>query len=170
MVLASSPAMLDPDALPIPPVLRHGGSPAGTYHLVLTLTDADGQRRTVASLYEITDQLCAPLWTQPLPHSYGPRLALVNDAGLVVLLDEWINVASPYAIVVLDPRGEVMAQHGFDDIVAATGATRAEVVDRAAQGFWLGGDPEFSRAGDRLFIPAAGGRLTLDLTTGDLTF
>jgi hypothetical protein len=170
-VLLSQPLpMLGQDALPIPPALRHVASAAGAYHLVLTLTEADGQRRTVASLYEATGELCQPVWVQPLPHSYGPRLALVNDAGIVVLLDDWINVASPRAIVVMGRNGAIKAQYSFDDLVEVTGQSRAEVVDQAIQGFWLGGDPEINRAGSHAVIPAAGGQISLDLATGALDF
>lgn len=166
----NSLSMLGQDALPLPPVLRHTASASGAYHLVLTLTEADGQRSTIASLYAATDNLCQQIWSQPLPHSYGPRLAIVNDRGIVVLLDEWINVASPHAIVVLDSEGAVMAQHSFDDIVAVTRQSRAEVVEQAAQGFWLAGNPEINRAGSRLVVPAAGGLISLDLATGELDF
>ncbi len=169
-VLSQPLPMLGQDTLPIPPALRHGASPSGDYHLVLTLAEADGRRYTTASLYEATDAVCQLVWSQSLPHSYGPRLALVSDRGTVVLLDDWINVASPRAIVMLDRAGEVMAQHSFDDIVAAIGQSRAAVVDQATQGFWLGGSPEINRAGSHLSIPAAGGQISLDLTTGDLNF
>lgn len=170
-LLSQSPPMLGRDAIPYPPLLRHEVSPAGTYHLVLTLEqDSSGSRRTTASLFETMGDRCQQVWSHRLLHSYGPRLGLVNDRGTVVLLDEWINVASPYAIVVMGPDGEVKAQHSFDDIVAVTGQSRAEVVEQAAQGFWLAGNPTLNRNGTQVSIPAAGGQLTLDLATGDLSF
>jgi hypothetical protein len=169
-VLSQPLSMIGQDAFPIPPALRHGASPSGDYHLVLTLAEADGRRYTTASLYKATEAVCQLVWSQPLPHSYGPRLALVSDRGIVVLLDDWINVASPRAIVVLDRAGAVMVQHSFDDIVAAIGQSRAAVVDQAAQGFWLAGNPEINRAGSHLSIPTAGGQLTLDLANGEIEF
>lgn len=170
-VLSQSPPMLGQDAIPYPPILRHSVSAAGSYHLTLTLErDASGARRTTARLFEAAGDRCQQVWSQSLPHSYGPRTALVNDAGTVVLLDEWINVASPYAIVVVGLDGAVKAQHSFDDIVEITDQSRADVVDQAAQGFWLAGDPELHEGGTQVTIPAAGGYLTLDLTTGELGF
>ena len=170
-LLSQSQPMLGRDAVPYPPLLRHEVSPAGTYHLVLTLEqDAEGNRRTTASLFETMGDRCQQVWSRPLPHSYGPRLGLVNDRGTVVLLDEWINVASPYAIVVMGPDGEVKAQHSFDDIVAVADQSRAAVVEQAAQGFWIAGRPALNRSGSQVSIPTAGGQLTLDLTTGDLSF
>ncbi|MBW4481770.1 MAG: hypothetical protein KME14_04430 [Tildeniella torsiva UHER 1998/13D] len=171
VLLSQSPPVLGQDSIPHPPLLRHEPSPAGNYHLILTLgRDAAGTQRTTASLFETLGDRCQQVWSQPLPHSYGPRLALVNDAGTVVLLDDWINVASPRAIVVMGLNGEVEAQYSFDDIVEVTGQSRAEVVDQADQGFWLGGEPELDRAGDRMTIPAAGGQLSLDLATGEMGF
>ncbi|MBE9156500.1 hypothetical protein IQ265_06605 [Nodosilinea sp. LEGE 06152] len=170
-LLSQSQPMLGRDAIPYPPLLRHESSPAGTYHLVLTLEqDATGARRTTASLFETMGDRCQQVWARRLPHSYGPRLGLVTDRGIVVLLDEWINVASSYALVVMGPDGEVKAQHSFDDIVAVTDQSRAEVVEQAAQGFWLAGNPVINRGGSQVSIPTAGGRLTLDLTTGNLGF
>lgn len=163
--------VLGQDSIPYPPLLRHETSPAGNYHLVLTLgPDAAGTQRTTASLFETLGDRCQQVWSHSLPHSYGPRLALVNDAGTVVLLDEWINVASPRAIVLMGVDGTVKRQHSFDEIVAITGQSRSEVVNQAAQGFWLAGPPEMNRAGTRLSIPTAGGRLTLNLATGEMGF
>lgn len=170
-LLSQSSPMLGQDAIPYPPVLRHLISEAGNYHLILTLEqDSSGARRTTASLFEATGDRCQQVWSHPLPHSYGPRLALVNNAGTVVLLDEWINVASPYAIVVMGLDGEVKAQYSFDDIVEITDQSRGEVVDQAAQGFWLSGSPEMNPTGAQVSIPTAGGQLTLDLARGELRF
>ncbi|WP_017300838.1 hypothetical protein [Nodosilinea nodulosa] len=169
--LSQSLPMLGQDTIAYPPELRHLVSAAGNYHLILTLgQDASGARRTTASLFEATGDRCQQVWSHTLPHSYGPRLALVNDAGTVVLLDEWINVASPYAIMVMGPEGEVAAQHSFDDIVEITGQSRAEVVEQAAQGFWLAGNPEIDHDGFQIIVPTAGGRLTIDLLTRELKF
>ncbi|WP_323355083.1 hypothetical protein [Leptolyngbya sp. CCNP1308] len=171
VLLSQSLPVLGQDAIPYPPILRYETSPAGNYHLILTLEpDAAGRRHTTASLFETLGDRCQQVWSQPLPHSYGPRLALVNNAGTVVLLDDWINVASPRAIVLMGIDGEVKAQQGFDEIVEVTGQSRAEVVDQATQGFWLAGTPELNRNGTQLSIPTAGGWLTLDLATGEMGF
>lgn len=171
VLLSQSLPVLGQDSIPYPPMLRHETSPAGGYHLVLTLgQDEAGAQRTTASLFETLGDRCQQVWSHSLPHSYGPRLARVNDAGTVVLLDEWINVASPRAIVVMGLNGEVATQHSFDDIVEVTGQSRAEVVDQAAQGFWLSGNPEMDLTGDRMTIPTAGGQLSLDLATGEMGF
>lgn len=171
VLLSQSLPMLGQDTIPYPPILRHETSLAGSYHLILTLGQAEaGTQRTTASLFETLGDRCQQVWSHTLPHSYGPRLALVNDSGTVVLLDEWINVASPRAIVLMGVDGVVKSQHGFDDIVEVTGQSRAEVVNQAAQGVWLGGTPKLNRTGTQLSIPTAGGQLTLDLATGEMRF
>ncbi|MBE9141101.1 hypothetical protein IQ254_28535 [Nodosilinea sp. LEGE 07088] len=170
LLLTQSQPMLGQDTIPYPPVMRHGASPEGRYHLTLTLVEGADPPHTVASLFETLGDRCQQVWSRPLPHSYGPRLGLVNDSGTVVLLDEWINVASTRAVVVLGRDGDAIAEHSFDDIVAVTGETRAEVVEQAKQGFWLGGSPEMQNDGSYLAIPTAGGELTLNLATGAMGF
>jgi hypothetical protein len=170
VLLTQPQPMLGQDTIPYPPVMRHGSSPAGHYHLTLTLVEGTEIRYTMASLFETLGDRCQLVWSRPLPHAYGPRLGLVNDSGTVVLLDEWINVASTRAVVVLGRDGEAIAEHSFDEIVEVTGESRAEVVEQAMQGFWLGGSPAMQADGSHLAIPAAGGELTLDLATGAISF
>lgn len=161
--------MLATDAIPRPPRLRHSSSPGGNYHLVMTLPAAGDGKRATATLYASTPDRCQPLWTQTLPQEYGPRLALVTDTGHTLLLDEWINVASPFAIVVLNLVGQTIAQHSFDDIVAATGSTRADIVAQAKQGFWIAGAPTL-HGPDQATVPTAGGTLTINLNNGRIRF
>jgi hypothetical protein len=93
----------------------------------------------------------------------------VSDAGQTLMLDEWINVASPLAIMVLDRSGDLVAQYSFDDIVTVTGRTRADIVDQAEQGFWIAGEPFLGR-NQQAAVPAAGGTLWINLETGQIRF
>jgi hypothetical protein len=166
----STPSMLSNDAIPRPPLLRDIPSPTETFHLVLTTSDADNRQVVTAHLFAVTADQCQRLWAQALPHEYGPRFALVTDRGSTLLLDEWINVASDYAIRLLDRQGETIAQYSFDDIVAVTERHRADVVALASQGFWLSGEPSLAPSGDLAIVPAAHGTLMVDLTNGELRF
>jgi hypothetical protein len=78
-------------------------------------------------------------------------------------------VASPLAIVILDGSGDVLAQYSFDDLVTVIGSPRADIVSQAKQGFWIGGDPVLLEQ-DHVMVPTTGGRLTIALDTGDLSF
>jgi hypothetical protein len=161
--------MVAQDTIPKPPQLRHSQSPDGHFHLVLTAVPESGARSVTAALYENQAERCQQVWRQIIPQEYGPRYALVTDNGQTLFLDEWINVASSYAIVVVDRAGSTVAQYGFDDIVMITGTTRADIVAQAQQGFWLGGEPTLL-GHDQVAVPTAGGRLTIDLDTGELAF
>ena len=77
-----------------------------------------GSKARLSSTAGGTAQL---LWKQPLPHNYRPRFALVSDEGTVVLFDQWINVAGPHAVMVLDRTGKTLASHSFDEVAAALG-------------------------------------------------
>ena len=161
--------MIAQDAIPHPPQLRHIVSPNGSYHLTLIAHLEDSFPRTRATLSQNLPDRCQQVWAQILPQNYGPRLALVTDRGDTLLLDEWINVASPYAIVMLDASGEIVGQYSFDDIVAISGRTRASVVERAQQGFWIAGEPTL-KPPNLVEVPTAGATLAINLTTGEISF
>jgi len=161
--------MVARDAIPRPSQLRYIQSPGGHFHLVLTAVPEAGARSVTAALYENKAEHCQLVWNQPIPQEYGPRYALVTEKGQTLFLDEWINVASPYAIVVIDKAGSTVAQYGFDDVVGVTGSPRADIVAQAQQGFWLGGEPVLL-SHHQVAVPTAGGRLTIDLKTGELEF
>lgn len=165
----SSQFMVAQDAIPRPPRLRHFADPNGHYHLIVN-TGIDGDaKQSTATLFASTEDRCQSIWTRVLPQEYGPRLALVSTTGHTLMVDEWINVASPYAIMVLDAAGDLLAQYGFDDIVTITGSTRADVVAQAEEGFWLSGDPVLQPTGE-VVIPTAGGRLTISMNDGETNF
>ncbi|MEM8810103.1 MAG: hypothetical protein AAGF01_29135, partial [Cyanobacteria bacterium P01_G01_bin.38] len=108
------------------------------------------------------------LWQQPLPQEYGPRFVSVGAEGEVLLLDEYINVASPYAVMVMDLSGEVVAQHSFDDVQAVVDIPRAEMVEQAETGWWISASPEWE--GDaQVSVATSGKTLVIDLTNGQLS-
>ena len=49
-------------------------------------------------------------WERELPQHHGPRQALVTKSGQVLLMDEWINVLSRYALVPMAPSGVTVAE------------------------------------------------------------
>lgn len=161
--------MLSQDAIPRPPARQVITSPQDAYILLLQ-APADWQRKQVtATLYAATSDRCQPVWSQTLPHEYGPRYALVTDRGQVVLLDEWINVASPYAVTVLGPTGETVAQHSFDQVAAVLAVSRADLVDQAATGWWISAPPSLSRDGEMVRVAAGSDRLEINVATGELS-
>ncbi|KPQ37653.1 MAG: Tripartite tricarboxylate transporter TctA family [Phormidesmis priestleyi Ana] len=113
------------------------------------------------------------LWRQVLPHQYGPRFSLVSPNGYVVLFDEYINVASPYAIALIHPNGTTIAQYSFDDIQATLDVSRADITRQSASGWWISAPPTLSDSLNESNLVArvetGGMLLELDLTTGELT-
>ena len=106
-------AMNMPDAISRPPATRIFVSPAGHYKLTIENRDNWQTQETVADLKEIEGDAARTAWQQTLPHRMGPRAALVTDNGEVVLIDEWINSPSPYALSEIDVRGTTIARYGL---------------------------------------------------------
>jgi hypothetical protein len=109
------------------------------------------------------------LWQQDLPHQYGPRYSLIGQQGQVLLIDEYINVASPYALTVIAPDGQVTAQYSFDDIQSTLAVPRADIVRQAASGWWVSAPPTLSADGQTALIATGGTRLQVDLATGRIS-
>lgn len=165
---SSPPAMqtASADGLTYPP--RRQTFTAGSYQFVVTATDQWQTPTATGTLYEGDRRL----WQRNLPHEYGPRFVLVSSAGQVLLVDESINVASPYALTLLDPAGNVMAQYSFDDIKRMLGVSSAELTRQATSGWWISAPPTLSDAADRTgaiaLIPTGGTTLEVNLATGEL--
>lgn len=108
-------------------------------------------------------------WSRSLAHSYGPREALINAQGQVLLIDEWINVSSKRALMLIANDGRIIATHGYADIVAALRTTPAAVSSKAKRGPWLAGDAQLSADGRQVRIAVAGQVLLIDLQDGRLS-
>lgn len=108
-------------------------------------------------------------WSRSLEHSYGPRDALINAQGQVLLIDEWINVSSKRALMLIGTEGRIIATHAYADIVAALRTTPAAVSSKAKRGPWLAGDAQLSADGRQVRIAVAGQVLLIDLQDGRLS-
>lgn len=175
LLLSASPspalpaeAQLADDAIDLPPVHQIVTSPNQAFLLVLQSPDGWATPQPVAALYSLDQRQCQRLWQRSLPQSYGPRFALVTDSGTTLLLDEWINVASDYAVVLLDPAGQLIAQHSFDQVAAVLQVPRAEIVERSRFGWWIGAAPSLQADGQQAEVAAAGQRLLIGLEDGQL--
>ncbi len=152
-----------PDRIARPP-LRQTFTHA-PYQLVISARDSWQTPLTTGQLYEGS----ALRWQKDLPHEYGPRFALVSPAGQVLLLDEFINVASPYALTLLNPNGEIVMQRSFDDVQKALHLSPAALTRQAVSGWWISAPPRLSAQGDHALIKTGGTTLEVDLTTGTLS-
>lgn len=157
------------DAIARPPAHQVITSPSGNRILVLQAPQNWADKRFTATSYTVSESLCQAQWSQTLPQEYGPRFTLMNDQGYLVLLDEWVNVASDYAVMVVDPEGQVVAQHSFDQVAALLRVPRSEVVERARFGWWISGEPALNRSGTTVQVAAGGRRLQVTMATGQLS-
>ncbi|MFK8182759.1 MAG: hypothetical protein AB8B99_05240 [Phormidesmis sp.] len=146
----------------------------GPYELRISATDQWQTPAATGTLYE-SEQ---PLWQQSLPHQYGPKFALVSSSvsssGTTLLFDEYINIASDYAITLIASTGEIIRTHSFDDIHQALqqtqpNLTRADLTNQATTGWWISAAPTFNDAGTHALIETGGTLLHIELTTGNLT-
>ena len=141
----------------------------GSYRFVITAVDQWQTPTVTGTLYKADTRL----WQRDLPHEYGPRFVLVSPTGQVLLLDEFINVASPYALTLLEAKGEAIAQYSFDDIKRTLGVSSAALTQQATSGWWISAPPRLSSggasAGQRALIQTGGTTLEVDLNTGALT-
>ncbi|NJM96309.1 MAG: hypothetical protein HC800_03050 [Phormidesmis sp. RL_2_1] len=150
------------DQLAHPPVYQ--AFTAGPYKLVIHAKD-DWQTPAVSSQFYENEIL---RWQKDLPHQYGPRFALVSPQGQVLLLDEFINVASPHALTLINADGQTIVRYSFDDIKAALAVSAADLTRQATSGWWITTPPLLDLAHDLALISTGGTTLAVDLTTGEL--
>lgn len=155
------------DQRDIPPVERKFASSTGGFELRIFSDQNWKTRQAIAELRKGAKAV----WRRDLPHSYGPRDAVVLSGGKVVLLDEWINVASKLAIVLLDEEGQTIATYSYNDVKRVSGETSKGLTRGAAlgpyrKGTWLSSKPALS--GNFVVVSAGDVQLSLDCQSGAL--
>jgi len=159
------------DEMRAPPSREAFASPGGAFEFCVEMTGPEAEwakNGSTGSLYRLDAGERQLLWTRPLPQAYRPRFALVSDHGEVVLLDQWINVAGPHAVTVLDASGEVIASHSFADVADALGVPGREIVPLARFGPWMSAEPRSASDGRSVRVATGGRMLRIDFATGSL--
>lgn len=152
-----------------PPASRRFASANGDFQLDVTSPDNWKTSRAHAEMFAVASSGRRSVWSTALPQRYGPALALVSSNGGVLLVDEWINTPSPYALMVLAPNGETVGSHSMNDIAAASGLSPAQLAASAASGPWRSAQPIYEAGQGVMLIEAGGVRLHVDLKTGKLS-
>jgi hypothetical protein len=161
------------DRITLPTARREFRSPSGKYRFVVQTPDEWKSLRGSGQLFALQGTTAVPLWQRELPHQFGPRYVLVSEAGQVLLFDEWINVKSGAALMLLGADGRVVTQYGFDAIVDRLGVPADELMSKARGGWWISAPPSLDgpgaavtasvSAGDKVLrIHLPDGRLTVD--------
>lgn len=146
-----------------PAKIRTIDSPDGAYRLILHSLPG----RATASL-SATQNPDVYLWQRDLPHQFGPRIAFVGSCGTVALLDEWINVFTDHAIVVVDVNGATLTTYSTDDIAAFLGRPRSRVAAEARFGPWMMGVPQLSKDAKSVLVPMGDETLSISLSDGSI--
>ncbi len=161
-IIAVAPANsnADGDRLTHPPIRQ--AFTFGPYQLVISAEDNWKTPLTQAEFFK-GDTV---LWKKALPHQYGPKFVLIGTQGNVLLLDEFINVASPHAITLISTQGQVIAQHSFKDIHTTLNLAAADLTQQATIGWWISAAPTLITSENRATVRTGGTTLTIDLETG----
>jgi len=163
----SQAASVVSDRIDHPPLRREFDSPDRRFRLVIETADRWRTQTPTAQLFE--GGATAPRWSRVLQQHYGPRYALVNNAGSVLLLDEWINITSPLALMLIDADNQVRATHAFDAIVAALGVPPRQVSAQARHGTWISAPPQLAADGRSVRVASGGRTLVIALDKGALS-
>ena len=108
-------------------------------------------------------------WRIDLPHAYRPRYALATPQGGAVLLDEWINIRSALAILVIGADGRQVAVTPLDTVLQLLAMPVDQVVRGATSGWWLQSPPRLSADGLHAEVRTAGKLLRIRLADGQLS-
>ena len=157
------------DRITLPPQRREFVAPSGRYVFIVSTRDNWKSPRGTGELFSVAGSDRTLLWTRELPQELGPRFVLVNDVGTVLLLDQWINVSTRYAVLLLDRDNRIVAQHSTEDVRTALQVPMNELTRMAKHGWWISAPPTLTPAGDSGRVEAAGKLLTIRLSDGHLS-
>ena len=157
------------DSISLPPEREEFISPNQRYVLVLSTSDGWHSKRAIAELFEREADRRTLLWSRTLLHEYRPRYAIVGSQGNVLLLDEWINVKSRFAVVILSRDNHLVAQYNLDAVQEILDVPMSDIVQQATRGWWITAPPTLSSTRDRAYVETAGRHLVVDLQTGSLS-
>lgn len=144
-------------------------SPSGRFQLTIGTDDGWQTRRATGALHDLSTPVPTLCWRQALPQTQGPRQALVTDQGASVMIDDWINVPSPQALVLIDVHGQQLAVYSIDALIAVLGVSRHTVGEHGRLGIWLSAAPVLSPDGSKLVLASGGRQLILRLADGALS-
>ena len=157
------------DFVPYPPKSREYVSPAGAYVFTVETHNDWAMPAVVGELTARAGTPPSPIWSRLLPQPYGPRFVVVSDSGAVLMVDEWNNVKSQYAILLYDRSGEIVAQYDFDQVHEVMGVDLPQFTKFARHGWWISAAPRMIEGGFATGVPTAGKELRIQFATGELS-
>jgi hypothetical protein len=159
------------DVMLQPPNREECRAPSGVYSLVIELQPHRNVHaaRSTATLFRSASPRDHVLWARDLPHRPRPRFCTVSDNGYVVLLDEWLNIRSELAVMVIDPQNRMLAQFNLEAVRGALGVPIGALAPLARHGVWIQAPPVISAQGDAVEIAAANRLLSIRLRDGAMS-
>jgi len=157
------------DKITLPDVRREFVSPSSRYIFAVSTRDNWKYLRGTGELFSVSGSVRKLLWSRELPQQFGPRFVLVSDLGAVVMVDEWINVKTGYAVLIVDRDNRQVAQHGTDDVQAVLQVPINQIVQLAKHGWWISAPPILNASGNVALVKAAGKILAIRLSDGRLS-
>ena len=157
------------DRITLPDARREFTSRGGGFAFVVSTRDEWKSLRGTGELFSLSGSTRMSVWSAELPQQYGPRFVIVSDTGSVLMLDEWINVSTPSAVVLRDRNNRQIAQHSTDAVQATLQVPMSEVTRQAKFGWWITTPPVLTSAGDAVRVETGGKVLTIRLSDGQLS-
>ena len=157
------------DSIVLPASRREFASPDGAFQLVVESADQWASKFPTARLLRGDQKQRVPLWERAMSQEYGPRAAVVANDGRVLFADEWINVTSHWALMLVDSTNNVVATHDYAAVVRALGVPEREVSNLARSGTWMTSGPTLSPDGSSAHFAAGGRTLVVSLADGALS-
>lgn len=157
------------DRIVLPPARREFRSADRTFLLVVETADEWKSPYPSARLYRTGPGQPVLRWTRMLTQQYGPRDAIVSGDGHVLFVDEWINVTSRWALLLIDVDNRVVVTHDHKAVVDALAAPQAEIAAHARRGTWITDGPTLSPDGRSARIAAGGRMLVVSFQDGRLS-
>lgn len=152
------------DSIALPPSSRVVESTNRIYRFRIFTTD---QWHTPFPQGALTSSSKAKLplaWNGKLSQYYGPRFVLVTSNGDVILLDGWLNTKPTPAIAVFYGGRRLWVSFSFEDVRRSLGVPPALLAQKARLGsWWISGKPYLDASESRVFVPAGGKTLIVDL-------
>ncbi|WP_124154641.1 hypothetical protein [Okeania hirsuta] len=159
----------DVDRIRLPPLKAEFFSPKRDFRFIVSTRDNWKSMRAYGKLVQLRDKVSELVWEKELPQEYGPRYVVVGQRGEVLMLDEWINVKSKYAIVVVNLQNDLIIQYTFDKVQEVLNVPASVIIQKAVQGsWWISGSPSLDKLGLGVYVPTADKILRVDLNTGEL--
>jgi hypothetical protein len=157
------------DHIALPPERREFPSPDRAFLLVVETENHWKTPYPTARLYRADAAQPVLCWARALTQHHGPRTVLVANDGHVLFVDEWINVASRLALMLVDVDNRVVVTYAFKAIVDTLGVSPRQVAASARGGSWISDGPTLAPDGKSASIAAGGRILAIAFADGRLS-